>query len=298
MNLVKSIIFTGKFLKDKDIPNDMNRLRALSAGCTYSIPSKKLFKLIQNETDKKMEWLLMKKAYFSLDSSLNFIEKYQNRIFFKSALKKAWGVEKKEQLIQQINFLFDGSNSLYANAQLNLYSELQIKELPIDEISIRETDFFNYYYEDLDEDQMEHLIGALNIIEENKNLLTSNWVLGFDLSRIVHLVRMGYGTKILSQNEAWEIIDKVYLRFKEFKSYADFFASHELGFNLFDYDRELDCFEQYKDRVRNAAPIFLNKRATPFKYLNISDDIRENPGEIFENIFHIDSIEIGPNNTK
>ncbi|MDZ5253710.1 DUF1266 domain-containing protein [Clostridium sp. LIBA-8841] len=285
----------NKLHNDSTIPDTVERLKVLSMGSVYPY-APELSKLIREEEDKETEWLMVIKAYLSLDSSIRFTERYKKRKLFKSALKNSWGINDKHELIDQMNYLLDGTNSQYANIQLSIYCELIHKNLEITSKNIKKTETFNkiYGYEGKSEDGYEqivnYLMGALEIIDLNShNLLTKSWVRGFDLSRVVHLVKMGYGTGLISENEAWTIIDNLYEEFQNFDTYYEFFASNELGNLLFEYDRELDSRRNLENRINALVPILLDIH-TPFRYLQISEDNPEAPAIIYRKIFNIEEI--------
>lgn len=287
--------FKNKLHNDSNIPDTVERLKVLSMGSVYPY-APELSKLIREEEDKETEWLMVIKAYLSLDSSIKFTERYKKRKLFKSALKNSWGINDKHELIDQMNYLLDGTNSQYANIQLSIYCELIHKNLEITSKNIKKTETFNKIYgdegksEDGYEQIVNYLMGALEIIDLNShNLLTKSWVRGFDLSRVVHLVKMGYGTGLISENEAWTIIDNLYEEFQNFDSYYEFFASNELGNLLFEYDRELDSRKNLEMRINALVPILLDIH-TPFRYLQISEDNPEAPAIIYRKIFNIEEI--------
>lgn len=287
--------FKNKLHSDSTIPDTVERLKVLSMGSVYPY-APELSKLIREEEDKETEWLMVMKAYLSLDSAIKFTERYKKKKLFKSALKESWGIRDKHELIDQINYLLDGTNSQYANIQLSIYCELMHKNLEIIPKNIKRTETFNKVYgdqgksEDGYEQIVNYLMGALEIIDLNShNLLTKSWVRGFDLSRVVHLVKMGYCTGLISENEAWIIIDNLYEEFKNFDTYYEFFASNELGNLLFDYDRELYSRKNLEMRINALVPILLDIH-TPFRYLQISEDNPEAPAIIYRRIFNIEEI--------
>ncbi|HHD2752871.1 TPA: DUF1266 domain-containing protein [Clostridium perfringens] len=285
----------NKLHNDSTIPDSIERLKVLSMGSVYPY-APELSELIRKEEDKETEWLMVMKAYLSLDSSIKFTERYKKRKLFKSALRDSWAINNKNELLEQMNYLLDGTNSQYANIQISLYCELVHKNLDITPKNIKRTETFNKIYgdqgksEDGYEQIVNYLVGALEIIDSNsQNLLTKGWVRGFDLARVVHLVKMGYCTGLLSENEAWTIIDNLYEEFENFDSYYEFFASNELGNLLFDYDRELDLVKNLENRINALAPILLDIH-TPFRYLQISEDNPESPATIYRRIFNIENI--------
>lgn len=287
--------FKNKLHNDSTIPDTVERLKVLSMGSVYPY-APELSKLIREEEDKETEWLMVMKAYLSLDSAIKFTERYKKKKLFKSALRDSWGINDKHELIDQMNYLLDGTNSQYANIQLSIYCELIHKNLEITSKNIKKTETFNKIYgdegksEDGYEQIVNYLMGALEIIDLNShNLLTKSWVRGFDLSRAVHLVKMGYGTGLISENEAWTIIDNLYEEFQNFDTYYEFFASNELGNLLFEYDRELDSRKNLEMRINTLVPILLDIH-TPFRYLQISEDNSESPAIIYRKIFNIENI--------
>lgn len=267
--------------------DSIKRLKVLATGSVYSYigNASRLSRKIQNPEE---QWLLFKKAYFSFDSSMNLIEKYKKNKLFKIALSKSWNVKNEKDLINQIQYIIKGENSSYANIQIKIY--LELKNNVISEHTILETETFQKYYPECTVEEMEHLIEALKIIDEHNHLVTPNFVLGFDLARIVHLVKMGYCLNYFTETQALLLIDLLYTHVEKIENHYSFFASYELGFILFDHDRNIDGQESFKTRLNMLSILLLENENSPFKY-DFWGKQNEEPQEILKKIYNIDRIE-------
>ncbi len=282
MSLATNSIFKKELLKDTSIPRTYRRLATLSMGLPFTYPGTAK-KFILEAEDDEVQLLLVSKAFFGLDSSIDFLERKQKKKFYKNVLKNNWGVKNKKNLLQQISYVIDGTNSQYAVNQLSLYLELDGKEPNL--TNIQATNLYKKIYTHYTDEEVKKLLGALDLIHKNQHLITTNKVLGFDLARIIYIIKMGYCNKYLSTDEAWLMIELLYSQFEKFDNYYDFFASNELGHLLFDYDRGLDLNLMFNAR-KSMMEIILIEETSPFNFFKLNSHIEEDYPSIFFKIYN------------
>ena len=148
-------------------------------------------------------------------------------------LTEFWGIENKDDVYNTIAWLLNEGHTDeylgYANADT------------VDEL----------INEDMDEEEIEIVKNGFEFTKYFKDKLPENIMLGWDYGRAAAIVRWSYFMNYISEEEAWEILDKIAgVMIGTFNSWKEFGISYIVGGLFWTYRKDpSETYSRYYETV-------------------------------------------------
>jgi len=219
-----------------DIADDMSDVNIKSSGYTD--------KLI-----KEMEG-----HFFRLD--MDYGPNYSDHC--KKLLEEMWEVTDKVSLIKMVDFLFDKGHRLYYDC-LCRFIKNHSGEIKDPELSSLADELKLLIFDPTELPDLDLIHAQIEFIRNNPNKLLSLNIIGWDVARIIHILRLSYLAKYISHEEAWGYVDKtVDFARKDLHSWQEFSDSFLVGRSFWSaLEKEMGEFEQINK-------ILLNNKYSPW----------------------------------
>jgi len=220
----------------------------------FHLSSKAVTMDTSTELDPKRQAWIAKGSNLSSQNGLilNTLETGAPREVVYKYLYEDWGLTTKEEIFETVNQLLSGSK---AEAEIfNLLTEIRSTNTP----DQWEAVFAKKLRVDgTSEKDIEHLLGFMNLVKEIELRMHQDVLLGkdfvqsidsYDLQRAINISRWAYQLSLLSDSEAWEIIEKAASLIKsKYQSYAESSVGYIMGRVIFSgeidefYETQLEC---------------------------------------------------------
>lgn len=201
--------------------------------------------------------LLHGASIFAFDSDyLNDLKSTRSNSTMKDILDEWWDINDKESFFDSVDYLFEnGDRGAYAEA-LRITIEFPEKQWQSEINKLAdayETDY-NEYCENIKE--------SMNMIQE-KNLLKAGEekidILAWDMGRVIYLARHAKNLNYISEEEAWNVIDKAVSKMqKVYNSWEETARGFMLGRNMWngDYGQLIVTTNTYRDLINDPESPF------------------------------------------
>ncbi len=148
-------------------------------------------------------------------------------------LTEFWGIENKDDVYNTISWLL---NEGHTDEYLGYANADTVDEL-IDE--------------DMDEEEIEIVKNGFEFAKYFKDKLPENIILGWDYGRAAAIVRWSYFMNYISEEEAWEILDKIAgVMIGAFNSWKEFGISYIVGGLFWTYRKDpSETYSRYYETV-------------------------------------------------
>ena len=148
-------------------------------------------------------------------------------------LTEFWGIENKDDVYNTISWLL---NEGHTDEYLGYANADTVDEL-IDE--------------DMDEEEIEIVKNGFEFVKYFKDKLPENIMLGWDYGRAAAIVRWSYFMNYISEEEAWEILDKIAgVMIGAFNSWKEFGISYIVGGLFWTYRKDpSETYNRYYETV-------------------------------------------------
>ena len=148
-------------------------------------------------------------------------------------LTEFWGIENKDDVYNTISWLL---NEGHTDEYLGYANADTVDEL-IDE--------------DMDEEEIEIIKNGFEFVKYFKDKLPENIMLGWDYGRAAAIVRWSYFMNYISEEEAWEILDKIAgVMIGAFNSWKEFGISYIVGGLFWTYRKDpSETYSRYYETV-------------------------------------------------
>jgi tetratricopeptide (TPR) repeat protein len=196
---------------------------------------------------------------------------------WKKSLKKWWGVNCREDLLNTLDNLEKNGHSQQFKALGNYISSLTSDQLLA----------FQVRYSNQPEQA-----NKIRIVLEHYHLFGEKSLLGWDLSRYISLCGWGYVVGYLSEDEAWEKLMPVAIRLQQsFDSWEDFGLNYTVGREFWSYNIKLK--EGQKRRAiykKMCTSLESSWNIVPWD-LDLTPGFDDNTA-VYENVFRNDDVEV------
>lgn len=200
-------------------------------------------------------------AYNGMD--LNILEFSKNGKISKrlTPYLQGWGIDTRESYLELTNYYFNEGRRTYFEVIYPIF-----KSVPREEWDAKMREHFQgneraeRILNSLDQHKMTDILKSHKIIEFDSDMEIGS--MGWDICNLVGQARRAFTAQLISEAEAWEIIDRASKMAKEnFNSWEEYGRSLSIGFALDMYKHPMYGEEYFTDYLKSYKTIMTNPKS-------------------------------------
>lgn len=184
----------------------------------------------------------------------------------KESLSQSWGINNNKEAVDTLNYLVDGGHRVIFDVVYNAFL-LDSKQQQNNLISSKIDETASDYEENVHKafDQLQNLIDTWSELTKNNVVKTTEDLKKYnnkawDYGRLAQISRLCYDCGYISEEKAWEFINKAFkMTLEDFDSWESFSKSYIIGRAMW------GGLEYYTDRLNTIATYLLNNEKSPWK---------------------------------